>query len=257
MQSLTPERCAEDKRRIQRCRKIFSTKTVKTKDDHRISVSVAIIVIGLAVFCYFLFANEKENNAKNKAENAQEDPQAKIEEEKEEAKVQLPDLKASQYETDEITTGIDVSEFQGNIDWKAVADSGIDFAMIRVGYRGMKNGEIKEDACAKYNLQEASKNGLKIGAYFFSTAVTEEEAKEEAEWTKNLLSGYPVTYPVAYNCEGFQNPSSRQFELSVEERTKLADAFLKSIEEGSYTGMFYAAKMNWMTIICGMQMIFL
>ena len=207
-----------------------------------ISVSVAIIVIGLAVFCYFLFANEKENNAKNNAENAQEDPQAKIEEEKEEAKVQLPDLKASQYETDEITTGIDVSEFQGNIDWKAVADSGIDFAMIRVGYRGMKNGEIKEDACAKYNLQEASKNGLKIGAYFFSTAVTEEEAKEEAEWTKNLLSGYPVTYPVAYNCEGFQNPSSRQFELSVEERTKLADAFLKSIEEGSYTGMFYAAK---------------
>ena len=207
-----------------------------------ISVSVAIIVIGLAVFCYFLFANEKENNAKNKAENAQEDPQAKIEEEKEEAKVQLPDLKASQYETDEITTGIDVSEFQGNIDWKAVADSGIDFAMIRVGYRGMKNGEIKEDACAKYNLQEASKNGLKIGAYFFSTAVTEEEAKEEAEWTKNLLSGYRVTYPVAYNCEGFQNPSSRQFELSVEERTKLADAFLKSIEEGSYTGMFYAAK---------------
>ena len=207
-----------------------------------ISVSVAIIVIGLAVFCYFLFANEKENNAKNKAENAQEDPQAKIEEEKEEAKVQLPDLKASQYETDEITTGIDVSEFQGNIDRKAVAESGIDFAMIRVGYRGMKNGEIKEDACAKYNLQEASKNGLKIGAYFFSTAVTEEEAKEEAEWTKNLLSGYPVTYPVAYNCEGFQNPSSRQFELSVEERTKLADAFLKSIEEGSYTGMFYAAK---------------
>lgn len=216
----------------------FSKDSKNKKMIIAISVSVAIIVIGLAVFCYFLLANKKEN----KAENVQEDPQAKIEEEKEEAKVQLPDLKTSQYETDEITTGIDVSEFQGNIDWKAVADSGIDFAMIRVGYRGMKNGEIKEDACAKYNLQEASKNGLKIGAYFFSTAVTEEEAKEEAEWTKNLLSGYPVTYPVAYNCEDFQNPSSRQFDLSVEERTKLADAFLKSIEEGSYTGMFYAAK---------------
>lgn len=216
----------------------FSKDSKNKKMIIAISVSVAIIVIGLAVFCYFLLANKKEN----KAENVQEDPQAKIEEEKEEAKVQLPDLKTSQYETDEITTGIDVSEFQGNIDWKAVADSGIDFAMIRVGYRGMKNGEIKEDACAKYNLQEASKNGLKIGAYFFSTAVTEEEAKEEAEWTKNLLSGYPVTYPVAYNCEGFQNPSSRQFDLSVEERTKLADAFLESIKEGSYTGMFYAAK---------------
>lgn len=216
----------------------FSKDSKNKKMIIAISVSVAIIVIGLAVFCYFLLANKKEK----KAENVQEDPQAKIEEEKEEAKVQLPDLKTSQYETDEITTGIDVSEFQGNIDWKAVADSGIDFAMISVGYRGMKNGEIKEDACAKYNLQEASKNGLKIGAYFFSTAVTEEEAKEEAEWTKNLLSGYPVTYPVAYNCEGFQNPSSRQFDLSVEERTKLADAFLGSIEEGSYTGMFYAAK---------------
>lgn len=216
----------------------FSKDSKNKKMIIAISVSVAIIVIGLAVFCYFLLANKKEK----KAENVQEDPQAKIEEEKEEAKVQLPDLKTSQYETDDITTGIDVSEFQGNIDWKAVADSGIDFAMIRVGYRGMKNGEIKEDACAKYNLQEASKNGLKIGAYFFSTAVTEEEAKEEAEWTKNLLSGYPVTYPVAYNCEGFQNPSSRQFDLSVEERTKLADAFLGSIEEGSYTGMFYAAK---------------
>ena len=145
-------------------------------------------------------------------------------------------------ENSKLTFGIDVSKYQGTIKWDKVAAGGIDFAMIRVGYRGMKNGEIKEDACAKYNLQEASKNGLKIGAYFFSTAVTEEEAKEEAEWTKNLLSGYPVTYPVAYNCEGFQNPSSRQFELSVEERTKLADAFLKSIEEGSYTGMFYAAK---------------
>lgn len=207
-----------------------------------ISVSVGIIFIGLAVMCYFMFANGEKDNKKNKSEKVQEDPQAKIEEEKEEAKIKLPDLKSSQYETGEITTGIDVSEFQGNIDWKAVADSGIDFAMVRVGYRGMKNGEIKEDACAKYNLQEASKYGLKIGAYFFSTAVTEEEAIEEAEWTKELIAGYPITYPVAYNCEGFQNPSSRQFNLSVEERTKLADVFLAKIEEDSYTGMFYAAK---------------
>lgn len=196
-----------------------------------ISVSVGIIFIGLAAMCYFMFANGEKDNKKNKAEKVQEDPQAKIEEEKEEAKIQLPDLKSSQFETDEITTGIDVSEFQGNIDWKAVADSGIDFAMVRVGYRGMKNGEIKEDACAKYNLQEASKYGLKIGAYFFSTAVTEEEAIEEAKWTKELISGYPITYPVAYNCEGFQNPSSRQFDLTVEERTKLADVFLATIEE--------------------------
>ena len=112
-----------------------------------ISVSVAIIVIGLAVFCYFLFANEKENNAKNKAENAQEDPQAKIEEEKEEAKVQLPDLKASQYETDEITTGIDVSEFQGNIDWKAVADG------LNICRRGSVSVNILHRAFIKMGLK--------------------------------------------------------------------------------------------------------
>ena len=222
-----------------------------------ISVSVAIIVIGLAVFCYFLFANEKENNAKNKAENAQEDPQAKIEEEKEEAKVQLPDLKASQYETDEITTGIDVSEFQGNIDWKAVADSGIDFAMIRVGYRGMKNGEIKEDACAKYNLQEASKNGLKIGAYFFSTAVTEEEAKEEAEWTKNLLSGYPVTYPVLTIVKVFKIRPADSLSFRLRSGQNWQMHFSNLLKKDLTQECSMQRKMNWMTIICGMQMIFL
>ena len=83
-------------------------------------------------------------------------------------------------ETDETTFGIDVARYQGTIDWKEVAQSGIDFAMIRVGYRGMTDGIIKEDPNGRYNLQEASKAGIKIGAYFFSTAVSEEEAKEEA-----------------------------------------------------------------------------
>lgn len=203
-----------------------------------IAVIILIFVIILCGIGYYFWSNQKHNDEKGKVE----DPQTTIEQVKEEPQTELPDLKEGQNETSEITVGIDVSEFQGNIDWKKVAESGIDFAMIRVGYRGMHNGEITEDACAKYNLQEATKYNIKVGAYFFSTAITEEEAKEEAEWTKSLIDDYAITYPVAYNCEGFQNAESRQYELSVEERTNLADMFLQTIEQDKYVGMFYAAK---------------
>ena len=140
------------------------------------------------------------------------------------------------------TIGIDVSKYQGTIDWAQVAASGIDFAMIRVGYRTMKTGEIVEDNNAAYNLQEATAHGIKVGAYFFSTAVTREEAAEEAQWTLDFISKYKITYPVAYNCEGFNNADSRQYNLSKEERTALAQAFLYEVYEGGYTPMFYASK---------------
>lgn len=145
-------------------------------------------------------------------------------------------------ETEEQTLGIDVSKYQGNIDWKQVADAGIDFAMIRVGYRTMESGAIVEDSSAKYNLQEATANGIKVGAYFFSTAITEAEAVEEAEWTADFISQYKITYPVAYNCEGYENTKSRQYNLSKEERTDLAQAFLNEIYDSGYTPMFYASK---------------
>lgn len=173
---------------------------------------------------------------------SEEDPQAAYQSEEEGEEVPISTVKEIAGETEDITMGVDVSEFQGNIDWEQAAQSGIDFVMVRIGYRTVGSGEIKEDACARYNLQEASARGLKLGAYFFSTAVNEEEAREEAEWVQEFLAGYPVTYPVAYNCEGFQNASSRQYGLSVEERSGLAQVFLDGIESGGYTGMFYAAR---------------
>lgn len=145
-------------------------------------------------------------------------------------------------ETDETTLGIDVARYQGTIDWKKVAQSGIDFAIIRVGYRGKSDGVIKEDPNGRYNLQEASKAGIKIGAYFFSTAVSEEEGKEEAKWMANILAKYPITYPVVYDCEGFRETSSRQYGMSKKERTNAALAFLDTIERQGYEGMFYASK---------------
>ena len=154
---------------------------------------------------------------------------------------QVSTVKVVETETDEVTVGLDVSEYQGNIDWSQAAE-GLDFVMVRVGYRSSETGEITEDACARYNLQEARDQGLLLGAYFFSTAVSEEEAVEEARWVCELLKGYPITYPVAYNCEGFQNPDSRQYALTAGERSRIAKAFLAEVEAQGYTGMFYAAR---------------
>lgn len=140
------------------------------------------------------------------------------------------------------SNGIDVAKYQGKIDWQKVKASGIDFAMIRVGYRTQKTGEIFEDPYARYNLQEAQKAGIKLGAYFFSTAITEEEAKQEAVWVSQILAKYPITYPVAYNCEGFKDSENRQYGLSKEDRTALAVTFLDYIKEQGYDPMFYAAK---------------
>lgn len=145
-------------------------------------------------------------------------------------------------ETEEITFGIDVAKYQGTIDWEDVAASGVDFAMVRLGYRGLVEGEITEDTNARYNLQEAARAGLKLGAYFFSTAITKEEAIEEANWVADFLAPYPITYPVAYNCEGFDDPENRQYSLSRRERTDIALAFLKQIEKRGYEAMFYASK---------------
>lgn len=145
-------------------------------------------------------------------------------------------------ETAQTTLGIDVAKYQGTIDWAKVAATGIDFVMVRVGYRTQNTGEIIADTNAKYNMQEASANGLKVGAYFFSTAITEAEAVEEAKWVADYISQYQITYPVAYNCEGFQNPENRQYALTKRERTDCAIAFLNEIYEQGYTPMFYASK---------------
>lgn len=145
-------------------------------------------------------------------------------------------------ELDITTFGIDVARYQGTIDWQKVADSGVDFAMVRLGYRGIVDGEIKPDSNGRYNLQEASKVGIRLGAYFFSTAISKEEAIEEARWVADVLKGYPITYPVGYDCEGFEDTDSRQYGMSKSERTDIALAFLKEIERLGYEGIFYASK---------------
>lgn len=138
--------------------------------------------------------------------------------------------------------GIDVSKYQGKINWTEVAASGIEFAMIRVGYRTTISGEICEDAYAAYNITNALSNNINVGVYFFSSAVSVEEAREEAVWVTNFISKYNITYPVAYNCEGFHESSSRQYGLTGEQRSSFAAEFLNTVSSKGYTPMFYASK---------------
>lgn len=137
--------------------------------------------------------------------------------------------------------GIDVSKWQGKIDWKKVAESGVEFAFIRIGYRG-GNGVIYKDDYADYNLTEADKAGILTGVYFFSTARTAKEAREEAEWTVRAIAGYPISYPVVYDCEGFRSGSSRMYGLSAEERTENVRAFLGAVTAAGYDAMLYAPR---------------
>jgi len=182
--------------------------------------------------------NEKPESTTDFAKD-KEDPQ---QDSSEGMAMDVRDIKKSKHETDEITFGIDVSKWQGIIDWKKVKDAGVEFAIIRVGYRTQVDGKIIEDPYAKYNLQQAQKNGIKLGAYFFSTAVSEKEAEEEAKWVVDFIAPYKITYPVVYNCEGFTDPENRQYGMTREERTRLVTVFLDYIEDSGYTPMFYAAK---------------
>lgn len=145
-------------------------------------------------------------------------------------------------EIDQVTMGADVAKYQGTIDWQQLSENGVEFAMIRVGYRTLRDGVIEEDSNGRYNLQEACKAGIPVGVYFFSTAISEEEAQEEARWVANFIAKYPITYPVVYDCEGFRDGESRQYGMSNQARTDAALAFLNTIKRLGYEGMFYGSK---------------
>lgn len=218
-----------------------------TKIEKIIIVAVALVIaVGIMIVLAIKLGKRDAEDVEvteDVMEITDEDPlEYKAEEEQEKGVEVDVAFVVDESETKEVTNGIDVSRYQGTIDWEKVAESGIDFAMIRVGYRTLSNGEIVADSNAKYNMQEAQKYGIKLGAYFFSTAISEEEAIEEANWVADYIGQYKITYPVAYNCENFEREGSRQYYLTKEERTEIAFVFMDRIEERGYRAMFYAAK---------------
>lgn len=139
----------------------------------------------------------------------------------------------------ESMAGIDVSRWQYDIDWEAVADAGAEFAMIRIGYRGSESGRINEDPYAKANLEGAANAGLEVGVYFFSQALTREEAEEEAYYVLDFIKDHDITMPVVFDWEKVNNEDSRSLNIDRRTLTDCALTFLETIEMAGYNAMVY------------------
>lgn len=135
--------------------------------------------------------------------------------------------------------GVDVSVYQGEIDWQAVADAGVDFAIIRVGYRGYSQGAIQPDTNFQKNMEGALKAGLDVGVYFFSQATTVREAEEEADYVLEAIRNYPVTYPVVFDWEFIDGQTARTDEMEGEHMTECAKTFCELVQAAGYTPMVY------------------
>lgn len=137
------------------------------------------------------------------------------------------------------TTGVDVSEFQGDIDWTQVKQAGIDFAFIRIGYRTYGDGIVTYDNAFQRNIEGAQAAGIKVGAYFFSQATTVDEAVDEADAVIDALAPYDITYPVVYDWELVYHDSARTDDVSVEALADCCVAFCERVKDSGYTPMIY------------------
>lgn len=147
------------------------------------------------------------------------------------------------YDSDEYTCkiGIDVSRYQENIDWAAVKGAGVQFAMLRLGYRGYGTGALVMDPYFQQNIQGAQANGIEVGVYFFSQAITPEEGAEEARFCLNALKGYHITYPIVFDWESYDSSlEPRTDGLDDKILTQCAVAFCEEVEAAGYQSMVYS-----------------
>lgn len=135
--------------------------------------------------------------------------------------------------------GIDVSKYQGEIDWPSVKADGIEYAFIRLGLRGYESGKLVLDEYFEQNMRGANEAGVKAGVYFFTQAVTEEEAREEAAYVIENLAGYEVSYPVVFDVEMIVGANGRANNLTMQERTDITIAFCEAVKAAGYTPMIY------------------
>lgn len=138
----------------------------------------------------------------------------------------------------ESVLGIDVSSHQEQIDWQAVADAGVQFVMLRVGYRGYEQGIIQADALAQENYLGAKAAGLQVGAYFFSQAVSTQEALEEADFLLDAIQDWELDMPVVYDWE-YIDQDARTGSLDARTVTDCTVAFCQAVEDAGYQPMVY------------------
>lgn len=144
-------------------------------------------------------------------------------------------------ENDQVVShmGIDVSKYQGKINWQKVAAEGVEFVFLRLGLRGYESGKLVEDETFQANIKGATEHGIKVGVYFFSQAITVEEAVEEANFVLERIAPYNIECPVVFDVEKVGSSSARMNQLTPQERTDVTIAFLDTIEAAGYKSMFY------------------
>lgn len=135
--------------------------------------------------------------------------------------------------------GIDISKYQGDIDFSKVKNSGVEYAMVRCGYRSYGSGVLTEDTSFNTYVTDALKNNINVGVYFFTQAVSVSEAEEEADFVLNMIRPFKVTYPIVLDVEEIFDDSFRQENLSKEELTDVIVAFCEKIKNAGYTPMVY------------------
>ncbi len=136
--------------------------------------------------------------------------------------------------------GIDVSYYQEKIDWQKVAADGVEFAMIRLGYRGWSDGALYMDERFTENIQGAQAAGIDVGVYFFTQAVNETEAKQEAEYVLSKLKDYELQMPIALDVEDTDSGGEgRMDRISVSQRSRNAAVFCQTIKDAGYDSMIY------------------
>ncbi len=138
--------------------------------------------------------------------------------------------------------GIDVSKYNGVISWNQVKKQGVEFAMLRVGARGYSTGNIMLDESLGYNMDGCIANGIDIGLYFFSQAITREEAIEEANYCLASIGGRPIRYPIVFDSEAVSNDIYRTENLTQETLTDCAVAFCETVKQYGFTPMIAGNK---------------
>ena len=137
------------------------------------------------------------------------------------------------------SVGVDVSTYQGTVDWAAVKDAGVDYVIVRAAYRGYETGKIVPDDLYEQNIRGAVDAGLHVGVYLYSQALSEDEAREEADYLLGLIEGLPVDYPVVYDQEEYTADQARTDGLTGEQATLNALAFCERVYDAGYIPMIY------------------
>ncbi len=153
------------------------------------------------------------------------------------------EIKRMQAVSGNAKVGVDVSKWNGDIDWDKARNAGVEFAIVRAGYRGSVTGSLVEDSYFQANMKAAAASGVPTGVYFFTQAVNEVEAVEEASAVLQLISDYKLDYPVYIDTEG-AGGNGRADGLDAETRTLVCEAFCRTIENAGYKAGIYASR-NW------------